>query len=68
MTNIYEERGIEKGLVVGKRDSLRKLLALRFGVLPQETETRLQALNTEAELDALLERVLTAPTLQDMGL
>ena len=72
MISVYEERGIAKGLqqgiVGGKRDMMLKLLRLKFGTLPQNVEAKVQALTAETELDTLSERVLTANSLQEMGL
>ncbi|MGH8066228.1 MAG: Rpn family recombination-promoting nuclease/putative transposase [Candidatus Entotheonellia bacterium] len=64
MLTIYEERGIIKG----KRDALLKQLRFKFGDVPEAVAAKVQAIDTEAELDALLERVLQANTLADMGL
>lgn len=64
MLTIYEERGIIKG----KRDALLKQLRFKFGDLPETVSARVQAIDTEAALDGLLERVLGAKTLADMGL
>jgi len=61
---IYEERGIIKG----KRDALLIQLRIKFGDLPEAVVARVQTIDTEAALDALLERVLRATTLGDMGL
>jgi hypothetical protein len=64
MLTIYEERGILKG----KRDLLLKQLHIKFGVLPDAISAKVQAIDTEAELDTLAERVLSASTLAEMGL
>ena len=71
MISIYEmrgrEEGREEGFLTGERATLIKLMRLKFGALPQHIETKVQEL-TEIELDALIERVLPANSLQDMGL
>jgi hypothetical protein len=64
MLTIYEERGIIKG----KRDALLKLLRFKFGDLPEAVAAKVQAIDTEAALDELFERVLGADTLDDTGL
>jgi hypothetical protein len=64
MPTVYEERGIIKG----KRDALLKLLRFKFGDVPEAVAAKVQAIDTEAELDTLLERVLQATTIADMGL
>jgi hypothetical protein len=68
MLNIYEERGVARGIVKGKRDMLRMFLTHKFGPLPEAVEAKLQNLETEAELDALSEQVLDADSLEAMGL
>jgi hypothetical protein len=64
MLTIYEERGIIKG----KRDALLKLLRFKFADVPEAIAAKVQAIDMEAELDRLLQRVLQANTLTDMGL
>ena len=64
MLTIYEERGIIKG----KRDALLKLLRFKFGDLPEAVAAKVQAIDTEAALDELFERVLGAEALDDTGL
>jgi len=54
--------GEARGRAQGKADTLRKLLALRFGELNGTTELCI-ASASEAELDRWVERVLTADTL-----
>ena len=41
---------------------------VKFGDLPEAIAVKVQAIDTEAELDALLERVLRAKALDDMRL
>lgn len=54
--------GEAKGRAEAKTDTLRKLLALKFGPVP-EAAARCIALGTERDADRWLERVLTAATL-----
>jgi hypothetical protein len=62
------KEGREEGLKEGKRETLRQLLAKRFGPLPQQTVSRLETLESLEELDTYLDRVLTAGSLEEMGL
>ncbi len=64
MLTVYEERGILRG----KRDTLLRLLRRKFGELPESVLARVQAIQTEAELDRLSERILDAGSLEEMGL
>jgi len=66
------EKGIEKGrqtgVIVGEREALLKLLTMKFGPLPEPAKSRLHAMESLDELDDYLERVLTATSLEEMGL
>jgi hypothetical protein len=68
---IGEERGIaigeERGIIRGKRDATLRLLRKKFGKLQKAIEAQVQGIETEAELDALLDAVLTAQSLDDLG-
>ena len=64
-----ERRGERRGVALGEqralRRTLRKLLTVRFGPLPQWVSTKLDGADTAA-LDAWTERVLTAPSLEEV--
>ena len=64
----WADEMIEKGRLAGKLETLKHLLAKKFGPLPQETVSRLEALESLDELDVYLDRVLTADSLEEMGL
>jgi hypothetical protein len=68
MITVYEERGIAKGITQGKREMLLHQMRLKFGELPEPILTKVEAIATETELDALSERILTANSLEEMGL
>ena len=60
----YVAQGKAEGRAEGRADLLTRQLTLRFGVLPPEALARLAGASIE-ELDAIGERLLTAPTLQE---
>ncbi len=62
------EQGLKAGVIEGKRETLLHLLTAKFGSVSEETRSRVQALDSVAELDAYLERLLTAKSIGDMGL
>ena len=62
------EEGLEVGLLKGKRETLLRQLAAKFGPLSVVTTARVEAIESLDELDGLLERVLTATSLEDMKL
>jgi hypothetical protein len=62
------EEGKREGREQGQRELLLNLLTRRFGPLPETTRQRVQALTSSEELSQLAERVLDAPSLDDIGL
>ena len=71
------ERGLEQGLAQGReqglaqgrehalRDALARLLRTRFGPLGPEVESQIAKAPT-ADLDRLIERVVTAAVIEDV--
>ena len=57
------EEGREEGLALAKTATLTRLLTRRFGVLPEWALKRVQRASGE-QIDAWLDRILDAPTLQ----
>ncbi len=62
------EKGREIGLIAGKREALLRLMRQKFGALPSELETQVTTMNDASRIDDLLLRVLTATSLEEMGL
>ena len=60
----YYGQGKAEGKVEGRMELILKLLALRFGPLPDATQTRVRSAQ-DAQLDAVAERMLTAKTLEE---
>lgn len=61
------QKGLEEGRGKGKRETLLRLLTVKFGPLPEAVMQRVNALES-AELDLHLERLLTARSLDELGL
>ena len=57
--------GLAEGLVVGRADTILRVLGKRFGPLPEETIQRVQSA-TLAELDLWTDRMLDGKTLADV--
>lgn len=62
------EKGREAGLLTGKRETLLRQLSAKFGALPKELRTRVEAIESVDAPDVLLERVLSATSLEDLKL
>jgi len=63
MRSVYEIEGEKRG----KRDAVLRLLRRKFGALPEPVEAHVGALESEAELDTLLDAILDARALADLG-
>jgi hypothetical protein len=61
------ERGREAGVIEGKRKALLRQLSAKFGAIPEGARARAEAM-TESELDSVLDRILTATALSELGL
>ncbi|MGH9388008.1 MAG: DUF4351 domain-containing protein, partial [Vicinamibacteria bacterium] len=61
------EEGRGAGVVEGMRRTLVRLLAAKFGELSDEVTERVRSLS-EDELESVLDRVLTAATLEELRL
>ena len=62
------EEGREAGLIEGKRETLLRQLTAKFGPLSPETIAKVAAVPSAAELDSHLDRILSATSLEEMGL
>lgn len=60
------ERGREAGIVEGKRKAVLRQLSAKFGRTPEAVTARTEGM-TEADLDSVLDRILTATTFDDLG-
>ncbi len=64
----WSDRMREKFLIEGKRETLLRLLTVKFGPLSPETIAKVAAVPSAPELDAHLERILSATSLEEMSL
>ncbi|HXU45164.1 MAG TPA: DUF4351 domain-containing protein [Thermoanaerobaculia bacterium] len=66
------ERGLEKGLEQGQEQGMRevllRLLRKRFPALPGRAVEQVEAISSPDELGSLAERLLTARSLEELGL
>jgi predicted transposase YdaD len=63
-----KEQGLQQGILQAKREDLRRLLRAKFGPLPPAVIERIETLADVNQLDTLLEHLLTAGSLEEMGL
>ena len=62
------QQGIQQGIQQGKQSLLLKLLNAKFGQLPESVDQKIRTIISEQKLDQLSLRVLTANSLNEMGL
>lgn len=61
------KEGRKAGVIEGKRETLLRQLSAKFGNLPREVAAKAEAMSA-AELDSVLDRLLTARTWDDLNL
>ena len=62
------EQARQQGLQQGKQLILIQLLVIKFGELPQSVTEQIHGMTVHEELDQLGVRLLTAESLEEMGL
>jgi len=62
------QRGLQQGLQQGKQALILRLLRAKFGRLPKSVKERIFGMASEKELEQLGLRILTAKSLEEMGL
>ena len=66
MARTAAEALIEQGVVGAKREAVLKLLAHRFGSVPQPLAIHIAQLRHIPQLNALFDTVMTAESLEDI--
>jgi predicted transposase YdaD len=60
------ERGIEKGIPLGIQQVLLKLIAARFGTVPEDIRQKIQASNDSANLEQMATLLLTIQSMDEL--
>ena len=63
-----QQEGRREGQVLGQRKALLDLLAERFGRLPKRIRSRVEQISSAQDLEKLTRKVLSAKSLEEMGL
>jgi len=62
------KEGREEGRLLGTRRTVFRLLEQRFGAIPAKVRKQLQAISSPEDLEGIADKILTAGSLQDLGL
>ena len=62
------EQGIERGTILGQKRILYRMIREKFGRLPRHIRQRIEAIEEPDVLDELSVKLLTANTLEELGL
>lgn len=62
------KEGLQEGVVQGIHRTVLRLMEQRFGAVPKKARDRVQALTSVEELESLVDRVVSAGSLRDLGL
>ena len=68
MITTFEKRGMEKGQIEGKRESLLLLLERRFQELDDSVKKKIQRIRSAKRLNSLMLEVLEAESIGDLNL
>jgi hypothetical protein len=63
-----KEEGAKKGALTTRQQTLIRLLKRRFGDVPDELSSTILATNDPEQLDEWLDQVVTAETLDEVGI
>ncbi|HEY4592226.1 MAG TPA: DUF4351 domain-containing protein [Thermoanaerobaculia bacterium] len=68
----YRKEDLKEGRQEGRQEGMRQILLQqierRFGPLPEEKRSRVEAITSPSRLKRLADKILTAKSLQDMGI
>ena len=60
--------GVAEGMLASKRETLIRQLQVKFDVVPEAIVQRIESISSTDELDRLLEKVIHANSIAEMGL
>ena len=68
MAQTMAEHLIERGETQGKQEVILKMIRLRFDSVPETVTSQITQIRSHSRLDALVENVMTAQTLDEIDL
>jgi len=60
------QKGLQKGLIKAKKDDIKSVILIKFGVLPKELEEKIETTDDIQILDDMLKRVALAGKIEEI--
>ena len=60
------QEGLQKGLIKAKKDDIKSVILIKFGVLPKEVEEKIESTDDIQILDDMLKRVALAGKIEEI--
>ena len=60
------QKGLQKGLIKAKKDDIKSVILIKFGVLPKELEEKIETTDDIQILDDMLKRVALAGNIEEI--
>jgi len=61
-----KQEGLQEGLVKAKKDDIKSVILIKFGVLPKELEEKIESTDDIQILDDMLKRVILAGNIEEI--
>ena len=61
-----KQEGLQEGLVKAKKDDIKSVILIKFGVLPKELEEKIETADNIQILDDMLKRVALAGKIEEI--
>jgi len=61
-----KQEGLQEGLVKAKKDDIKSVILIKFGVLPKEVEEKIETTDDIQILDDMLKRVALASKIEEI--
>jgi flagellar biosynthesis/type III secretory pathway protein FliH len=60
------QEGLQKGLIKAKKDDIKSVILIKFGILPKEVEEKIESTDDIQILDDMLKRVALAGKIEEI--
>jgi flagellar biosynthesis/type III secretory pathway protein FliH len=61
------QKGLQKGLTKAKKDDIKSVILIKFGVLPKEVEEKIESTDDIQILDEMFKKVILATKIEEIS-